>query len=235
MKANRRNYYRILHVQPEAPPEIITASYRTLMSKLRLHPDLGGDHDTAVLVNQAYAVLSDPKRREEYDRGLQRGAVRAYPAPRGPGMTGASAQPPTAIASCRFCSAELPARIGADTRCRHCDSPLAPPPRRPEGRYELLGRRGAPRILKSDIVCLYPGWQRPAGAARMHDLSLTGISVVTGIAVQARQVIRIVGPAFDVVADVICCRPDQGGSKLHARLLTAIFMTRTGVLVSTQA
>src|SRR5665213_1240253 len=39
---NRRNYYRILHVQPEAPSQVITASYRTLMSKLRLHPDFRG-------------------------------------------------------------------------------------------------------------------------------------------------------------------------------------------------
>ena len=42
---NRRNLYRILHVQPEAPLEIIKASYRSLMTKLKLHPDLGGDHD----------------------------------------------------------------------------------------------------------------------------------------------------------------------------------------------
>ena len=40
---NRRNYYRILHVQPDAPTEIIKSSYRTLMQKLRMHPDLGGD------------------------------------------------------------------------------------------------------------------------------------------------------------------------------------------------
>jgi hypothetical protein len=40
-KQNRRNYYRILHVQPDAPMEVIRASYRTLMQKLRFHPDLG--------------------------------------------------------------------------------------------------------------------------------------------------------------------------------------------------
>lgn len=32
---NRRNYYRILQVQPDAPPEIIRASYRTLMKELK--------------------------------------------------------------------------------------------------------------------------------------------------------------------------------------------------------
>lgn len=53
---NRRNYYRILHVQPEAPPEIITAAYRTLMGPLRQHPDRGGSHQAAALLNEAYVV-----------------------------------------------------------------------------------------------------------------------------------------------------------------------------------
>ena len=51
MKKNRRNYYRVLHVQPDAPIEVIKASYRALMGPLRHHPDLGGDHETAALIN----------------------------------------------------------------------------------------------------------------------------------------------------------------------------------------
>ena len=61
---NRRNYYRILHVQPDAPVEIIKASYKTLMQKLGQHPDLGGGHENAALINEAYAVVTDPVRRE---------------------------------------------------------------------------------------------------------------------------------------------------------------------------
>jgi len=38
-----RSYYDLLHVQPDAPVEIIRASYRTLMLKLKRHPDMGGD------------------------------------------------------------------------------------------------------------------------------------------------------------------------------------------------
>ena len=68
--SNRRNHYRTLHAQPDAPFEVIKANYRTLMQKLKLHPDLGGDHTTAVQVNTAYEILSDPARRSAYEREL---------------------------------------------------------------------------------------------------------------------------------------------------------------------
>ncbi len=50
---NRRNYYRILQVQPDASPEVIRASYKTIMRELKTHPDLGGGHWNATLVNEA--------------------------------------------------------------------------------------------------------------------------------------------------------------------------------------
>ncbi len=68
----RRNYYRILQVQPDAPASVIRHNYRALLQKEKLHPDLGGsDHDAAVL-NAAYHVLRDPERRAEYDHELLR-------------------------------------------------------------------------------------------------------------------------------------------------------------------
>ena len=67
MTDNRRNLYRVLHVQPDAPVEVIRSSWRTLLSRLRQHPDLGGTHAQAVLVNQAWEVLGDAVRRADYD------------------------------------------------------------------------------------------------------------------------------------------------------------------------
>ncbi len=67
---NKRNYYRILHVQPDAPREIVQSSYRTLMQKLKAHPDLGGEDWNASVINEAYQVLMDTSRREEYDLSL---------------------------------------------------------------------------------------------------------------------------------------------------------------------
>ncbi|MFK7731122.1 MAG: DnaJ domain-containing protein [Pseudomonadales bacterium] len=69
---NKRNYYRILHVQPDAPLELIKMSYRTIMQKLKKHPDLGGDEWDASVINEAYAVLSDKKLRAAYDARLLR-------------------------------------------------------------------------------------------------------------------------------------------------------------------
>ena len=70
MNNNRRNFYRILRVQPDALREVIQQSYRSLMQKLRLHPDLGGKHADAGIINQAYATLRNPITRAAYDAEL---------------------------------------------------------------------------------------------------------------------------------------------------------------------
>lgn len=67
---NKRNYYRILYVQPDAPSEVISASYRTLMQKLKQHPDLGGENWNASVINEAYRVLAHTEKRRAYDRVL---------------------------------------------------------------------------------------------------------------------------------------------------------------------
>ena len=67
---NRRNYYRVLHVQPDAPAAIIKASYRILMQTLKAHPDLGGDIAKAQLLNEAYQIISNPEKRAHYDNNL---------------------------------------------------------------------------------------------------------------------------------------------------------------------
>jgi hypothetical protein len=230
MGVNRRNYYRILHVQPEAPDQVITASYRTMMSKLRLHPDLGGDTAGAALINEAYAVLSDPTKRAAYDLQLRR------PKAGGRDNTGSVMTPPShqsdVPTACPFCRASAPAAIQAKTRCHQCDSPLAPPPVRPLEKNELFGRRALPRMSRADPVTLMAGWRSPVRAARLRDLSRAGISVLTDIKIERQQVIRIIGPLFDILATVVGCRSDGRRVEVHASLLTAIFTSQKGVVVS---
>jgi curved DNA-binding protein CbpA len=64
------NYYRILQVQPDAPPEVIRHNYTILLQKLRIHPDLGGNNTDAALINVAYETLRHPEKRAEYDQLL---------------------------------------------------------------------------------------------------------------------------------------------------------------------
>ena len=70
MRPERRNFYRILHLQPDASSEVVRSNFVALMHKLRLHPDLGGDHWNASLLSEAYGTLSNPALRAEYDREL---------------------------------------------------------------------------------------------------------------------------------------------------------------------
>jgi hypothetical protein len=57
--------------------------YHVLMLELKNHPDLGGDVRLAQVINEAYAVLSDAEKRDEYDRFRLRLALTADPvAPR---------------------------------------------------------------------------------------------------------------------------------------------------------
>ena len=64
------NYYELLHVQSDAPEPVIKASYRAMMQKMRLHPDLGGDVSTAKLLNEAVSTLCNPETRAAYDQEL---------------------------------------------------------------------------------------------------------------------------------------------------------------------
>lgn len=65
-------HYENLKVSEKAPLEVIKASYRAL--SMRWHPDKNPDDPHAVhmmrTLNEAYEVLSDPLKRQEYDTRL---------------------------------------------------------------------------------------------------------------------------------------------------------------------
>ena len=70
------DFYKTLQVDQQAKPNEIKAAYWRL--SMKYHPDMNHDLDTTELMqklNDAYEVLSDPDKRNEYDR--QRAAERA--------------------------------------------------------------------------------------------------------------------------------------------------------------
>lgn len=75
------DYYQVLQISPKADPAIVKAAYYTHLRTLKKHPDLGGSHEEATILNEAYEVLSDPQRRREYDKKFYRGLVSPASAP----------------------------------------------------------------------------------------------------------------------------------------------------------
>ncbi len=70
------NYYEILEVSPRASKEIIDKAYKTLAKKY--HPDANSvekkqwAEEKFKKINEAYEILSDEEKREEYDRELKK-------------------------------------------------------------------------------------------------------------------------------------------------------------------
>lgn len=268
MADERRNLYRILHVQPEAPLEVIKASYRTLMSTLRAHPDLGGDPDAAARINAAYAVLTDPARRSAYDRALARAAAAARPGqrvPPAPPLPPVDPRPQSPVAAaarntvagrldalgaetrtgpdpatwladrvCPFCRRPLPVLVKVETRCEGCESPVF---RRPlVDRGELFGRRRSPRNARPMPAMLRVPQIPGDHAARLRDISLSGLSLMSSIRVPDRSAVRVMTAGFDAVMVVVSCRRSlTDGWLLHGELLTLQLLRTQGVFVSAQA
>ncbi|WP_310570458.1 J domain-containing protein [Gemmatimonas sp.] len=225
MTTNRRNHYRLLHVQPDAPPEVIKAAYRALIATR--HPDVGGNESEAVLLNDAYAVLSNPAKRAAYDAhratraAWRQGTANAAPA----------ARPAPPAHACLMCHLGLPMQVERNTRCARCHAPLAPV-RVTGPRAKPMDRRGIPRVSKSDWAIMHVDWQSDAIDVRMRDLSLDGISVYSGLELPRHRVVRIVGRSFDVVATVVGCRRLDAVFTVHASLASALFAESTGGFVS---
>jgi curved DNA-binding protein CbpA len=242
---NRRNYYRVLHVQPDAPLEIIKASYRGLMTTLKAHPDLGGEHEAAVLINQAYGVLSNPEKRRRYDldrQGIFAGAPTLHGAQRRTGATAATrayqrhtGSGATPQATCLFCASAVVPAAAASTRCAFCACPLlwsvAHTGRR---QMEVFGRRAAPRIAKSGNLMLYSSWPSVGHRSQLRDLSLLGISLFCDFAPHQQQILKIDSPLLAGVLQVASVRASGGRYRIHGPLLVAEFATQSGGFVSTR-
>ncbi len=238
-RANRRNYYRILQVQPDAHDAVIRTAYRTLMQKLRLHPDLGGDGATAALINEAYAVLSDPAHRAEYDARLATRPSRAAPqaAPEQvPPAAAAPARDPDAAEICPFCAARIPAATAKKTqRCGACASPLSPPPT--ARRLNATRRAFERQTVAAPVEYFLHGAPAPRPAT-LRDFSPAGAQLTTSDALPANTVLALKTPLFDALARVVSyerARDAAGHWQLRLAFLTLALTAPAGSLVSTRA
>ncbi len=217
---NRRNYYRILHVQQDAPEEIIRSSYRTLMTKLRHHPDLGGDHFTATVINEAYAVLSDPGRRAAYDEAWRTAA--------GPEVASAESRQgehqaaAESLAVCQFCGAAHGFRghIHGSATCTTCNTPLAPAIR---DRLEP-GQRAVRRIRRRLPLSYFTGWPaKGPHPGELRDLSLHGLRFATHAAVPIGKLLKVDCEALVALVRVVAC--DEGSERDWRWLIRGVYVT----------
>jgi len=60
--------YDLLGIDSSSSPSQIKLAYRSLQK--RCHPDIAGPegHDMSIILNDAYALLSDPASRAAYDK-----------------------------------------------------------------------------------------------------------------------------------------------------------------------
>ena len=173
---NRRDYYSLLHVQRDAPLEIIKASYRTLMMKLKQHPDLGGSHEYAVLLNEAYATLSKEDRRAKYDRQQlaqsKKQEAAARPAPR-------------------------PEQVQPSQR--HVASNYL-------DQRAARNNRIVARIAQQCELRFFLSPHDQGCRGKMLDLSPKGISFTSPATLQLNQIIKIQSPVLQATARVVHCK-----------------------------
>lgn len=233
-----RDYYRILHVDPDAPTAIIHASYRTLMQRLKQHPDLGGDHEHAVLLNEAYAALSDPDRRAAYDLRRDIAESQRVRVPNvDPGATLEETGELFAGARCIFCGTPhgLQRALERDDECGECRSPLCPAERR---RLEYSGQRMIRRMRKRQAMKFYAGWpQAEPFAAELRDLSLNGMQFVAAQALRSNQIIKIDSDVCQAIARVAHCERSDTPERwtIGVEFLTLRFLHDRGSFVSARA
>lgn len=234
---NRRNYYRILHVQPDAPTEIIRMSYLTLMQRLSMHPDLGGDHATATLINEAFAVLMDPERRAGYDRELALGHAL-------PGYRSSDARtrrPHQAHRStgsgCSFCGAPHAASDASrpDACCGACGSPLC---RASEQDRSAPVRRAVARLPRTMALTFRLSWPQAPYTGVTHDLSTHGMRFRTSVDLVPNERIQLECPFCAAVAVVRHCKPtgdELAPWDVGVEFLTLRFTGSRGTLLSKEA
>ncbi len=252
-----RTYYNILHVLPNAPDEIIRSSYKTLMQAMKKHPDLGGDHSEASLINQAYATLSNPEKRSQYDLKLQNEAHidRKIARKKAPDRARSQVNPAAEISLyataiftkediCPFCKA-LHGRHGIepDSICRDCEAPLFRVQQKTDDAIAQANpdwQRAIERIPSDKTISFCSQWPQPLPhTGRLMDISLSGMRFATDTAIVKNQLLKISSHLGNSVAKVVYCEKDINESRprwlVGVEFLTLQFQRSRGAFISTKA
>lgn len=119
---NETDLYEILQVSRSADPEVIAGAYERLTKKYGADP-AAEVRERRRLLDDAYAVLSDPSRRAAYDSAM--GTVAATVTPRNSG-TAAAAPPVIASTSRGVVACTRDPEVQTALRCSRCETPICP-------------------------------------------------------------------------------------------------------------
>ncbi|MCK5830936.1 MAG: DnaJ domain-containing protein [Methylococcales bacterium] len=241
--SNQRNYYRILHIQPDAPTAIIFSSYQLLLK----------NKETAILlVEEAYSVLSNPQKRKQYDQLLrQNHHSRVSPVLNNKKNTRykqkqfkiktkntkrysscSSLYQPLITHYCDFC--KTPQSFSAtkyiDELCIECFSPLYS-----SKEYLSIPRRYFSRIKLSSTMAFYTYWPSNRIITSLSDLSPTGLRFTTKQNLNKNQVIKIDADQFRAVGKVKHQKPKGASNIIGIEFITIQFNTHQGIFVSESA
>lgn len=232
---SRRNHYQVLHVQPDAPTEVIQSSYRTLMQALNAHPDRGGDTSEAARINSAYAVLCNIKKRAEYDRMLKQQHAATARLNKHIAISSAPAIVPVE-GICAFCKSENNYKkdIPREAFCGTCKSPLFLAVHQ---HIEKTGQRKIARIGKQTSLTYYTHWpQLRPHTGVTEDMSTNGLMFRTSQKVAVNSILRIDSTLLQSIACVMNCR--QAGNilrpdwRIGVKFLTLHFRSSRGMFIS---
>ncbi|EMS80844.1 DnaJ domain-containing protein [Desulfotignum phosphitoxidans] len=220
---NRRNYYRILHVQPDAPLEVIHSSYRTMMKALRVHPDLGGDDFNSALINEAYHVLSSPDRRVRYDAHLAEQLLHS-----GNTVPENFNEEQKSRMICAFCNTRHKPENSRDKTCMTCGSPIPD-----TKRITFTARqRQLLRVSKSDPVQYWDGWPQPPKPGQIIDLSPKGACFATREPFVRQNIIKIASPGWHGLLKVIRKQVINDRLQIGGEFIAVKFYLPTGNFLS---
>ncbi|MFK7889744.1 MAG: J domain-containing protein [Granulosicoccus sp.] len=253
------DYYKLLHVQRDAPEAVIKASYRAMMQKMQYHPDLGGDEDLAKQLNLAVGVLCNEAQRTSYDRILAASqeaqpppGAEASPQDDKAGMDNPEARNPPPYAAKAHPS--LPIKPGCDfCHCTRSDTPLDGPYNAAKsGACQVCGAAATPihSINDSDTAELrrlhrqaytmsaeyWQRWPQPVPATgKIINFSTIGCALESTEQLAPGHILKLEAQLFKAVCRVCDCRAGVRGDTfiLGLAFINLNLYTKPGSLLNT--
>ncbi|MCF6252490.1 MAG: DnaJ domain-containing protein [Methylococcaceae bacterium] len=227
--SNRRNYYRVLHIQPDAPQAIISSSYKILVKKKTV---------STKLTKEAFSVLSAPHKRKQYDQVLMGNQHVDYvkfntstPFSANEFVNKRSSHYQTLTTYfCSFCntSQSHSQMKNIDSLCIECSSPL-----HLSKEYSSLPRRFFSRTNLITSISIYSYWPGIETTATLSDLSPTGLRFTTDQNLNKNEIIKIDANQFKAVGQVKHFKSAGSIFIIGAQFLTIQFNTQKGIFMST--